>query len=140
MFLHLLTDRQQQIFSRAALAVIRADEVLHARELELCEALAREMGRQDFPSIESDEDLIASELEEIAEPVAARIFLLELAGIAVVDGELDPREHELLERLATALKNQPAVVELMLDFAVRAHRMSDEARMLVFERDLDAAL
>ena len=138
MFLHLLTTRQQELFCRAAHALMHADEVLHALEAELQEALAREMGLETFPRAEPIEELSELELQEFGEPVAARVFLLELAGIAVADGELDPRELRMLERLEAGLKMPGDSVERMLDFAARAHDLSTEARMIVYERGFGA--
>ena len=69
--------------------------------------------------------------------VAARAFLIELAGLVVADGNRSDAELTLLHDVAEAAGVASADVPLFLDFAQRAVELADDARDLLAMSNID---
>src|SRR4051794_8005882 len=102
-FLHSLSGPQKQLFCKAALSLMHADDVVHERERDVRDALAREMWLTAFPSEVTRFEELSAELKSLAGNPEARIVLLELAGVALADGELHASELRWLGEVAAAL-------------------------------------
>lgn len=130
MLLHHLGADEQRTFCHAVQLVVAADERLHAREEEIQKSLLRELDLQRFPN---DGEPLAQVIEAVRgfPGDVANIFLLELAGVATADFELDPKEREILESLAAAMDVSLAQLDGFIELAQRAHELYDEARVAV---------
>jgi hypothetical protein len=132
MFLHLLDQQEQADFWRATLHVIDADEALHEKEALIRESIARELTLEKLPEPGARQDLLAS-LERTNREVTANIFMLELAGVALVDDELHPAEESLLKDFSAALGFTSDEIEPFLRMASRAHDVHVDAGILIQE-------
>lgn len=133
MFLDLLTPEQQALFVDCTATLTEADGELHAAESELLDQIARETGHD--PGQPSARPL--GELAERAkllladDPAAARVFLLELSGVVVIDGEHTPEEQALLERFSEATGVPRGDISAFIAFAERARDLVADGRSLV---------
>lgn len=138
-FLHSLSEPQKQLFCEAALALIHADHVVHERERDVREALMREMWLTAFPSEVRPVDELIPDLKRLAGKPEARIVLIELAGVALADGELHASELGWLRQAAEALAISDDELGRFCDFAASAAEIAAEGRMLVFEPENTSA-
>src|SRR3954466_2703461 len=120
MFLHALSEGQKQLFCRAALSLIHADQMVHEREQDLRDALMREMWLHSFPTEVTAVQDLASELKPLAGTPEARVVLIELAGVALADGELHASELDWLRQAASALQVSEDELGRFCDFAASA--------------------
>ena len=129
-FLHVLDENEAQVFARAALALVHADDEADPRELVLLEEMQSEMRLPQVPEEVERDEAIAG-LAAVDSPTLARIMLLELVGVAAADEETHPEERTFLLEAARTLRLEPALVETYLDFARRAQSVWKEGRTLI---------
>ena len=98
LFVQNLNDRQQCVLLHYADAVMRADNRIDSSEL-----VAIDMLRNQAHPGASPEEVPIDKLGGIFRNRIGRVsFLLELIGIGHVNEDLDPRQSELIERIAEA--------------------------------------
>jgi hypothetical protein len=61
--------------------------------------------------------------------------VLELAGVAAIDGDTHPEEVDLLVRLATALGADETLVGRALEFGERARALAEDGRAFIVSDD-----
>ena len=139
MFLDLMTTEQQRLFLSAAVGMAEVDEHLHLDEQAFIRRIYREVGGDVQDATRLSHTVLVAQTKAAfdGELVAARAFLIELAGLVVVDGESSDAELLLLHDLAEAAGVPHADVPLFLDFAQRAVELADDARDLLATSNVD---
>ena len=98
MFVQYLNERQQGILLHYADRIMRVDGVIDAKEMVHIDALRE----QAAPGAKA-EDLPAAELSQVFEDRSSRIaFLLELVGMGYANEAFDPKQSELVGKVAAA--------------------------------------
>ena len=98
MFVQYLNERQQGVLLHYADRVMRVDGAIDAEEMVHIDVLRE----QAAPGTKA-EDLSLEELPQVFEDRSSRVaFLLELVGMGYVNDAFDPRESELVGRVAAA--------------------------------------
>ena len=98
MFVQYLNERQQGVLLHYADRIMRIDGVIDAKEMVHIDMLRE----QAVPGAKA-EDLAEEELGQVFEDRSSRIaFLLELVGMGYVNEAFNPRESELVGRVAAA--------------------------------------
>lgn len=129
MFLNVLTRPQQAAFVHAARAMLRADGQVVEAELALMEAIHAEC---DLPEVETFEGDAVAEAVAVLDSVPARnAFMLELAGVAVIDGEAHDAELALLGEFAAGLGVAEERLQEFVAFAERANALVQDGRELL---------
>lgn len=102
MFLSMLTPHQQGVFLGAARAMANADSRQDEREAELLDAFERETGLTPAvePMAASDVPAAIAAFDSQPRRVAA---LVELASVALADGNVHEAERQLLDGVAKAV-------------------------------------
>jgi hypothetical protein len=133
MYLNYLTDAQQRVFVDSAVLLIRSDERLAIEEEALLETIREEVGRKvPGPSTElSLDDAIAEAEAEYLEPMQRNAFMIGLASVCVIDGEVHVAEVELLGRFAEALGIERMKLNEMVQFAAQAREVEVVGNELV---------
>ena len=133
MYLNYLSDDQQRVFVDAAVLLIRSDDRLAIEESKMLEMFGEELGRaMPSPSTELSLDDAVAEAERVyLEPVQRNAFMIELAAVCVVDGEVHINEVELLGRFADALGVERMKLNEMVKFAAQAREVEVIGRELV---------
>ena len=98
MFVQYLNERQQGVLLHYADRIMRIDGVIDAKEMVHIDMLRE----QAVPGAKA-EDLAVEELAQVFEDRSSRIaFLLDLVGMGYANEAFDPRESELVGRVAAA--------------------------------------
>ena len=93
MFLNLLDAEQQRLFVMAARAVAEQDGKVADVEESLLDAVLAECEIDRDPGTMAFADLLSAVDDALSpDPHARNAFLLELAGVAVIDGDAHPSE------------------------------------------------
>jgi uncharacterized tellurite resistance protein B-like protein len=134
MYLQVLNPAQRDAYAVAAVAVLRADGELHAREQTLLDAIAAESGVTG--AIEAgDLDAILEGLPALFEdPTQRCAFLLELAGVTVIDGDAHPAEIALFHRFAERLELSERASQF-IEFAEQTRALAERGRELIAETE-----
>lgn len=135
MFLNLLTPPQQRVFVQAARAVTEQDGVVDAVEQGLLAALQAECGLAELPDRETLADIGTAAVEVLDSALVRRVFVLELAAVAVIDGGAHASEVRLVEVLAAGLGIAEADLTEMFAFAGRAQALAAEGQRLLATAD-----
>lgn len=133
MFLHLLDRDQASAFIGLLSVIAHTDERIDAAEDTIAEQLAREL---DMPvtltaAADRQEVLARTTAAFDGAPVAARAALLELAGVAVIDGEANAAEQHLLAEVAAAVGVPADQVDAFLAFGERARDLARDGQLLI---------
>jgi len=131
MFLNLLQPDQQVTFVHAARAVVEQDGEVSEVESALLDAVRAECGLDELPVPDPALDVCARAAEVLPDDVARRVFLLELAGVALIDGDAHPSEIGLVREVADALGISGAALDDMLAFAARAQQLVVDGQRIV---------
>lgn len=131
MFLNLLQPDQQVAFVHAARAVAERDGEVSEVESALLDAVRAECGLDELPAPHPELDVCARAAEVLPDDVARRVFLLELAGVALIDGDAHPSELALVGEVADALGISGAALADMLAFAARAQQLVVDGQRIV---------
>jgi uncharacterized tellurite resistance protein B-like protein len=131
MLLNLLSEEQKITFTRTALLVMSADGKNSDRELAFIDDAAREMELDELPSPAESLDEVLGLLDSMNTPLSQRVFLLELAGVAMADRILDPSEAEILQAVSDCFGVQDATLQKLIGLADRAITLADEALVLI---------
>jgi uncharacterized tellurite resistance protein B-like protein len=134
MYLQILTPAQRDAYVAAAVAVLRADGQLHASEQALLDMITAEAGAGAVPEA-VDLDATLERLPDLfADPTHRCAFLLELAGVTVIDGEAHPAEVALFHRFAERLELSGRA-SAFLDFAIEARALAERGRELIADTE-----
>lgn len=131
MFLNLLRPDQQIAFIHAARAVAEQDGQVTEVEVALLDGLRAECGLAELPPTEADADVAGMAADVLQDDVARRVFMLELAGVALIDGEAHPAEVELVGAFGAALGVTGDALAEMLAFAERGQRLILDGRRII---------
>lgn len=131
MFLNLLQPDQQRLFVEAARAVAQQDGNVSDAEESLLAAIAAESSLDEMPD-QRPLDEILNDLENALDERAMRnAFMLELAGVAVIDGDAHPAELTALGKIAETTGVSDAELEEFVAFAFAARDLVVRGRQLV---------
>jgi hypothetical protein len=133
MFVAMLEQEQRRVLLRAAATLAERDGARPDAEDELLDALNVEAGLSEVPPVpDSDEELFAEATEAFGGDQTARnILLLELAGVALIDGGAQPEEIAFLASLAERLGADEAVLARALELGERAKALLDDGRAFI---------
>ncbi len=136
MYLQILTPPQREVYAAAAVAVLRADGELHASEEALLGAIAAESGPTGVVE-RADLEAVLEQLPVLFDdPTQRRAFLLELAGVIVIDGDAHPAELALFHRFAERLELSGRTSEF-IEFAEQTRALAERGRELIAETERD---
>lgn len=131
MFLNLLDADQQRLFVIAARAVAEQDGKVADVEQSLLDAVRAECEIDEDPG-EIPLPEILSALEPLAgDPHARNAFLLELAGVAVIDGEAHPAELAVFREIGSHLGVSEDALAEFVQFGMSARDLVVRGRELV---------
>lgn len=133
MFVSMLEEEQRRVLLRAAAVLVERDGIVPDKEREILAALNVEAGLDEVPPPPgSDEELLA-ELQAAFQgiPTASNVLLLELAGVAVIDGDAHSAELDFLRLIADRIGAPETLVSRALEFAERAKAIFDDGRSLI---------
>lgn len=131
MFLSLLQPDQQVAFVHAARAVAEQDGEITQVEVALLDALRAECGLEELPPVRAGADIAVTVADAVRDDAARRVFMIELAGVAVIDGEAHPAEVGLVGRIGTALEITEEMLAEMLAFAERARQLILDGQRII---------
>lgn len=134
MYLHLLTPPQQLLFLESARALVERDGKLEDVEADLLRALSTECGvsGDDAFTAPRDSEALAEALNGAFDTsVARRVLLLELAGVAVIDGDAHVSELTLLEEIAAGVGISSADLGEMVQFGLDALSLVTRGKELI---------
>jgi len=132
MFLNLHDAHQQRLFVSAARTVAEKDGKLADVEQSLLEAVLAECAIDGEPEVISPDELLAGLDEALAgDPHARNAFMLELAGVAVIDGEAHPAELGVLHEIGGHLGIDNDVLAEFVQFAMSARELVVRGRHLL---------
>ena len=132
MFLNLLDADQQRLFVMAARAVAEQDGKVADVEESLLDAVLAECEIEEDPGTMPLSDLLSVVAEALSEDLHARnAFVLELAGVAVIDGEAHPSELAVLAQVGERLRVSEQRLSEFVDFAVQARELVVRGRELI---------
>ncbi len=118
MFLNQIKTDIKYLFLDLCQQMSLVDEVLHHEEKAIMKAYCREM---DVPEdyLDEDEEIalddILQRLTEKADESEKKIILLELLGLAKIDGTFDNNEKSLLNYIADKFRVEPKAVKELED-------------------------
>lgn len=130
MFLTLLTLPQRELFVQATQLLIESDSLSHEEELELFDAIRLECDFDSTPEPKDRDTLLAELMTAFDEPTQRNVFLLELAGVLVVDSAETPEESALYEEVGRRL-GIADYAEEYLEFARDARALTLRGRDLI---------
>jgi hypothetical protein len=121
-FLNLLAPAQQRLFVQAARLIAASDGVAE-EEQALLDAVEAECGLEERPDDADLPAVLDAMTAALDTQTARRTFLLELAGVAVIDGHAYEAELELLEQFAQRLQIGDEDLQECLALAARARQL-----------------
>ncbi|MEJ7784898.1 MAG: hypothetical protein WKF96_08850 [Solirubrobacteraceae bacterium] len=136
MFLNLLDANQQRLFVIAAQAVAEQDGKVADVERALLESVIAECEIDEIPPGMPLDDLLSALDESLGGELYARnAFLLELAGVAVIDGDAHPAELAVLTEICLRLGVTDETLTRYVQFAIAARDLIVQGRQLVATAD-----
>ena len=136
MFLNLLDANQQRLFVVAARAVAEQDGRVADVEESLLDAVLAECDIDEDPGAMAMPELISALEEALSDDLHARnAFVLELAGVAVIDGEAHPAELAVLSEIASTVGVEDDALAEFVGFAMSARDLVVRGRQLVAAED-----
>lgn len=130
MFLNLLTPEQQRVFVQAAQLVAASDGV-GEEEAALLEAIAAECALTDAPEPAEASETLQAAGAVFDSPASKKVFMLELAGVAAIDGRAYPSELELLGEFAQRVGLGEAELEESLVLASRGRQLVRDSETFI---------
>lgn len=132
MFLNLLDAHQQRLFVSAARTVAEKDGKVADVEESLLEAVRAECEIDEEPEVIPPDELLARLDDALAGNLHARnAFMLELAGVAVIDGDAHPAELGVLHEIGGHLAIPEDVLAEFVQFAMSARELVVRGRHLL---------
>lgn len=131
MFLDMLSEDEQRIFCQLAYAVMAADgEVLDKEEAFYDRALS-ELRLDELPA--PGETNIGIPAGAFGVSANRRALLVELALLAVADGDVSAEERSVLASVASQVDMDGPQIDRCLDYAEKVREVLDEGLMLLAE-------
>ncbi|HTV17926.1 MAG TPA: TerB family tellurite resistance protein [Polyangiaceae bacterium] len=129
MFLHLLKGPEREAFAGLAKHLVGADEDESVAEARALSAMDVELGLSvaSVPAASPTPDLLAT----FESPTARAAVVLELLGLAYVDGHYHPNETQLIESIAAELGVSERRLGQMEDWVQREMSLVTEAEQLI---------
>lgn len=134
MFLDQLSSDEQKVYCQLAYAVMAADGEVAEKEAAFHDRTLRDLVIEELPEPASGGGVLVPD-GAFRLSVSRRALLVELALLAVVDGELTAEERSVLDAVAEQMDFTPFQVEQCLEYAVRLRDVLDEGVVLLAEGD-----
>mgnify|MGYP000058894725 CR=1 FL=1 len=134
MFLDRLTRDEQVVFCQLAYAVMAADGEVSEKEAAFYDLAIRELDVEELPETSSEEGVVVPE-GAFRLSASRHALVLELALLAVADGEVTTGEVAVLDAVADQMGLAPLNVQRSLDYAARLRDVLDEGFVLLAEAD-----
>lgn len=132
MFLNLLDPGQQRLFVAAARVVAEQDGKVADVEQSLLDAVLAECQLDTDPGTMPTPDLLAALDTAFVDDVHARnAFVLELAGVAVIDGDAHPAELAALSAISDQVGMSEETLADFVEFAMAARELVVRGRQLL---------
>ena len=133
MFITMLDPGQRRLLLRAAAYMSELDGARPEVEHELLAALNVEAGLPEIPDVPASE---AEVLDDLAgpfhdAPTQRNVLLLELAGVAMIDGQAHPEEVSFLAKVSNRLGADERLVEEALEFGAAARDLMTRGHDLI---------
>lgn len=136
MFLNLLTPDQQSLFFELARAATEQDGITHEAEVALLEAVQSECGLPDPPPVR-ELDVVLGELPSAFDNGPGRsVLILELAGVALIDGDAHPAEVSVVTTVAERIGVSAELLQECFAFAERARTLVVDGQTLIATADV----
>lgn len=135
MFLNLLAPAQQQLFIELARAVAEQDGIVAATEQVLLDAVQAECGVAELPAVR-DLDAVLADVPAAFDGEATRsVLVLELAGVALIDGDAHPAELGIVAEVAETVGMTPEKLRECVGFAERSRQLVMDGQLLLATAD-----
>jgi uncharacterized tellurite resistance protein B-like protein len=132
MFLDRLSSAEQKVYCQLAYAVMVADGEVAEKEAAFHDRSLRELVIEELPAPASDSGVLVPD-RAFCLSVSRRALLVELALLAVADGEVTAEERSVLDAVAEQMDFAPFQVERSLEYAARLRDVLDEGFVLLAE-------
>jgi uncharacterized tellurite resistance protein B-like protein len=132
MFLQRLSETEQTVYCQLAYAVMAADGELAEKESAFYDHALGELGLDELPEPSTGGDV---DVPDGAFQLSAsrKALLVELALLAVADGEVTGEERAVLDAVAEQMDFDPAAVSRCVEYAERLRDVLDEGIVLLAE-------
>ena len=134
MFLYRLSSAEQTVYCQLAYAVMAADGEVAEKEVAFHDWSLRDLVIGELPEAASDGGVLVPD-GAFRLSVSRRALLVELALLAVADGEVTAEERSVLDAVADQIDFAPHQVDDCLEYAVRLRDVLDEGFALLAEGD-----
>lgn len=128
MFLDYLKNCQRVSFLALAAKVIQSDGKTLPEELELFEALRKELELKTTVHKSKDEKI---ELDIFDTYEVKRVVLIELLAIGYVDGKFSIEERVVINEVATAFSVPPEELKQLERWVLKQNKLYEEALKLI---------
>lgn len=133
MFLDRLSSAEQKVYCQLAYAVMAADGEIAEKEAAFHDMSLRDLVIEELPEPASDGVLVPDGAFHLS--LSRRALLVELALLAVADGEVTAEERSVLDAVAEQMDFAPFQVERCLEYAIRLRDVLDQGFVLLAEGD-----
>lgn len=134
MFLDRLSADEQRVYCQLAYAVMSADGEVTEKEAAFHDRALRDLAIDELPEAASAAGVLVPE-GAFRLAASQRALLVELALLAVADGEVTDGEVAILEAVAEQMELAPSHVQKCLDYAASLRDVLDEGVLLLAEAD-----
>ena len=132
MFLDRLSADEQNVYCQLAYAVMAADGEVAEKELAFHDRCLRDLGIEELPEpAPADGVMVPAGAFRLS--ASRRALLVELALLAVADGEVTGEERSVLEAVAGEMNFDSLDVDRCLEYAGRLRDVLDEGCVLLAE-------
>jgi len=132
MFLDLLSDVEQRVYCTLAYAVMAADGEVTEKEEAFHDWALRDLVIEQLPEPAFDGDVLVPE-GAFRLSVSRRALLVELALLAVADGEVTSEERLVLDAVAEQLEMAAGQMDRCLEYATRLSGVLGDGFVLLAE-------
>lgn len=135
MFLDLLNPTQQALFFELARAVTERDGIAVQTEEALLSAAQTECGREAPPDARELEVVLGDVGPAFDEGPSGSVLLMELAGVALIDGDAHPAETGVVATVAERAGISAERLAECFEFAERARTLVVDGQTLIATAD-----
>lgn len=135
MFLNLLNPTQQQLFIELARAVAEQDGIVAETEQVLLDAVQAECCVAELPAVRDLDAVLADAPTAFDNEATRSVLVLELAGIALIDGDAHPTELSVVASVAEKVGMTEEKLEECFGFAERSRQLFLDGQMLLATAD-----
>jgi uncharacterized tellurite resistance protein B-like protein len=134
-FLNLLDPAQQALFLELARAVTEQDGLLADSEEALLAAVQAECMMDEAPAVRELDAVLEDVASSFDAGPARAVLILELAGVALIDGEAHPAETGVVATVADRIDMSPGRLQECFAFADRARTLIVDGQALIATAD-----